>query len=94
VGIGTGACRGDVVLDSVYKLSSIDQAAAIEMLLSHQQLTVQDRETIGAALALFRIKPSLGISDCLMLEIARKAGHLPLGTFDRNLGKIDGAQKL
>jgi hypothetical protein len=29
-----------------------------------------------------------------MLEMARKAGHLPLGTFDRNLGKTDGAKKL
>ncbi len=82
------------VLDSVYELSSIDQAKAIEMLLSHQQLTVQDRETVAAALALFRIKPSLGFSDCLMLEMARKAGHLPLGTFDRNLAKVDGAHKL
>jgi hypothetical protein len=25
---------------------------------------------------------------------ARKAGHLPPGTFDRNLSKIDGAEKL
>lgn len=82
------------VLDSVYELSSVDQARAIEMLLSHQQLTLQDRETVSAALALFRIKPSLGFSDCLMLEMARKAGHLPLATFDRNLGRIDGAQKL
>ncbi len=82
------------VLDSVYELSSVDQARAIEMLLSHQQLTLQDRETVSAALALFRIKPSLGFSDCLMLEMARKAGHLPFGTFDRNLGRIDGAQKL
>jgi hypothetical protein len=29
-----------------------------------------------------------------MLQLARKAGHLPLGTFDRNLAKVDGAQKL
>jgi hypothetical protein len=29
-----------------------------------------------------------------MLQLARKAGHLPLGTFDRNLAKADGAQKL
>jgi predicted nucleic-acid-binding protein len=82
------------VLDSVYEVRSIDQAKAIEMLLSHRQLTLQDRETIASALALFRTKPSLGFSDCLMLEMARKAGNLPLGTFDRNLGKIEGAQKL
>jgi hypothetical protein len=29
-----------------------------------------------------------------MVEIARKAGHLPLGSFDRNLAKIDGVEKL
>ena len=82
------------VLDSVYELSSVDQAKAVEMLLSHQQLTLQDHETVAAAVAQFRSKPSLGFSDCLMVEIARKAGHLPLGTFDRALGKVDGAQKL
>jgi predicted nucleic acid-binding protein len=43
---------------------------------------------------LFRAKPSLGFSDCLILNLARNAGHLPLGTFDRNLGKVDGAHKL
>ena len=82
------------VLDSVYELSPMDQAKAINMLLSHQQLTIQDHETIAAALDVFRVRPSLGFSDCLMLEMARKAGHLPLGTFDRNLAKIQGAQKL
>ena len=82
------------VLDSVYELNSKDLAQAIEMLLSHQDLVVQDHDTIAAALELFRAKPGLGFSDCLMLHLARKAGHLPLGTFDRNLGRVDGAQKL
>ena len=82
------------VLESVYELSAADQAKAVEMLLSHQQLAIQDCETVASALALFRTRPSLGFSDCLVLEIARRAGHLPLGTFDRDLGKIDGAQRL
>lgn len=82
------------VLGSVYELNSDDQATAIEMLLNHQQLVIQDGETVRAALQLFRKKPTLGFSDCLMLELARKSGHLALGTFDRNLGKTDGAQKL
>ena len=30
----------------------------------------------------------------LVLEIARKAGHMPLATFDRALAKLTGAQKL
>ncbi len=82
------------VLGSVYELSSFDQAKAVEMLLKHRQLSIQDPDAVEAALALFRVKPSLGFSDCLMLEIARKSGHLPLGTFDRTLGRIDGALKI
>ena len=82
------------VLASVYGLSSRDLAHAIEMLLNHRDLVIQDPETVAAALELFRAKPSLGFSDCLMLQLARKAGHLPLGTFDRNLAKVEGTQKL
>jgi predicted nucleic-acid-binding protein len=82
------------VLASVYELNAAAQARAIGMLLDHRQLVLHDRDSVAAALSLFRAKPSLGFSDCLMLEMARKAGHLPLGTFDRNLGKIEGAHKL
>jgi predicted nucleic-acid-binding protein len=82
------------VLTSVYGLSSKNLAAAIEMLLSHQTLVLQDSDVITGALELFRTKPSLGFSDCLMLQLARKAGHLPLGTFDRPLARIDGTHKL
>lgn len=82
------------VLDSVYELSSKDLAKAIEMLLDHRDLVLQDAETVAGALELFRAKPALGFSDCLMIQSARKAGHLPLGTFDRNLAKVEGTQKL
>jgi predicted nucleic-acid-binding protein len=82
------------VLATVYDMSSKDLARAIEMLLSHRDLVLQEAETVAAALELFRAKPGLGFSDCLMLQLARRAGHLPLGTFDRNLAKVEGAQKL
>ena len=82
------------VLDTVYHLDSSQLAIAIEMLLDHKDITLQDPEVAVAALALFRAKPRLGFSDCLMLEVARKAGHLPLGTFDRPLGRIAGAQEI
>ena len=82
------------VLATVYRLSSRDLAKAIEMLLDHRDLVLQDSDVVRAALELFRVKPALGFSDCLMLHLAHKAGHLPLGTFDRNLARIDGAQKL
>lgn len=82
------------VLATVYELSSKDLAKAIEMLLDHRSLVLEDAEVVRAALELFRAKPALGFSDCLMLHLARRAGHLPLGTFDRNLGRVDGAEKL
>ena len=82
------------VLETVYDLTASDLATAVEMLLDHKNLTIQDPESVTAALGLFRRRPALGFSDCLMLEMARKAGHLPLGTFDRELGKVEGAQKL
>ena len=82
------------VLASVYDLEPSKQAVAVEMLLNHKHLTIDDRETVAAALTLFRTRPSLGFSDCLILETARKAGHVPLGTFDRALGRVPGAQRL
>jgi predicted nucleic-acid-binding protein len=82
------------VLSSVYGRSAEAVATAVEMLLSHEHLTVQDAEVVAAAIAQFRQHTKVGFSDCLMVEVARKAGHAPLGTFDRELGKIDGAQRL
>ena len=82
------------VLASVYERKASKIATAVEMFLNHENLTIQDSETVSAALEKFRSQPTFGFSDCLLLEIARKAGHLPLGTFDRDLGKLDGAEKL
>ena len=81
------------VLDSVYELAAAQIATAVEMLLSHESLTLQDPEVVAAALALYRKRAALGFSDCMVLEVARKAGHLPLGTFDRSLSKQDGATR-
>lgn len=82
------------VLASVYERDAGAIATAVEMLLSHEHLNVQDTEVVAAAVTQFREQPRVGFSDCLMVEIARKAGHTPLGTFDRDLGKIEGAQRL
>jgi predicted nucleic-acid-binding protein len=82
------------VLGSAYALGHAQLAAIVEMLLHHKDLTLQDADVVEAALELFRSRPGLGFSDCLMLRIARKARHLPLGTFDRALGKIEGTQKV
>jgi len=82
------------VLDAVYELTAEQVGMAVDMLLNHKEITLQDGEVVTAALEQFRERPTLGFSDCMVVEIARKAGHLPLGTFDRNFAKIDGVQRL
>ena len=79
------------VLEASYGLDAKRIATAVDMLLEHRQLVIQDIEVATAARDRFHRKPGIGFSDCLLLELARKAGHLPLGTFDRDLGKMDGA---
>lgn len=82
------------VLASVYDLGPEKIATAVEMFLQHKDLTIQDADVVEAALEHFRNRPALGFSDCLILEVARKAGHLPLGTFDRELAKLAGTHRL
>ncbi|HKD45394.1 MAG TPA: type II toxin-antitoxin system VapC family toxin [Candidatus Angelobacter sp.] len=82
------------VVSTYYDFSNSGLAEAIEMVLHHPDVTVQDPETVALALDLFRSRPSLGFSDCMVLEAARKAGHLPLGTFDKKLARLDGVERL
>jgi predicted nucleic-acid-binding protein len=82
------------VLESVYDRDRKSIVTPIEMLLRHRHLTVQDADVVTEALDQFRRHSKVGFSDCLMVEVARRAGHVPLGTFDRAVGRIDGAQPM
>jgi predicted nucleic-acid-binding protein len=82
------------VLQRAYHFEQARIAVTIDLFLHHESVTLQDTDVVAAALDLYRGKTNVGFSDCLVLEIARKAGHLPLGTFDRDLGKLDGAERL
>jgi predicted nucleic-acid-binding protein len=82
------------VLSSVYECEPAALAASVRMLLEHESIVVQAPDVVDAALRHFSKRPALGFSDCLVLELARKAGHLPLGTFDRDLAKLDDVRKL
>ncbi len=82
------------VLESVYRLGASELAVAVDILANHAQLTLEGSEVVAAALERHRGARGLGFSDCLVLEVARKAGHLPLGTFDRALGKLPGAVRI
>jgi predicted nucleic-acid-binding protein len=83
------------VLDSVYELNAEQLITAVDMLLEHKDLTVDGADSVRAALQQYRKKKSsVSFSDCLVLEAARRAGHLPLGTFDRGFSKLPGAERL
>ena len=82
------------VLDSVYDLTRAQIATAIELLLNHKELSLQDADVVTAALDHYRRRPAVEFSDCLVLEIARKAGHLPVATFDRNFAKLNDVRRL
>lgn len=67
------------------------------MALAHSKLTAQGQISVPA-----KVRQKLGIGPGSVPEwdddgdriVVRKAGHGPLGTFDRNLGKLDGAHRL
>jgi predicted nucleic-acid-binding protein len=82
------------VLDAVFDRKADQIATAIEMLLDHRELVIHDADVVAAALIRFKERPMLGFSDCLVVETARKAGHVPVGTFDRELAKVDGVNRL
>jgi predicted nucleic-acid-binding protein len=82
------------VLKSFYGLRPEQIATAVEMLLNHEHLTIQHAEVVAEALEHFRKRPATNFSDYLLVEIARKGGNLPLGTFDRDLARLDGTQRL
>ncbi|HKY37726.1 MAG TPA: PIN domain-containing protein [Polyangiaceae bacterium] len=82
------------VLESVYDFERPAIATAIEMLLDQEHLVLQDPDVVAATLTHYRSGLGSDFADCMILEVARGAGHLPLATFDRKLAKAGGAQRL
>ena len=82
------------VLGTVYALDADRIATAVEMLLEHEHLAVQDADVVLAALDHFRWERAVGFADCLIVEGARRAGHLPVGTFDKPMFRLGGASGL
>jgi predicted nucleic-acid-binding protein len=79
------------VLTSVFALDRKRIDTAVDMLLQHQTLVIERPDVVAAALTQFRLVKRVSFTDCLVVVIARAAGHLPLGTFDRASAKTDGA---
>jgi predicted nucleic-acid-binding protein len=82
------------VLDSVYGFARAQIATALSLLLEQEHLTVQDPETVASAIELFKKGAGTDFADSMIVEIARRAGHLPVGSFDRKLAKVKGVQRL
>jgi predicted nucleic-acid-binding protein len=82
------------VLDAVYGCGKPQMVEALERILDNKDLALEDPMVARAALGIYKSKGKVGFSDCMVLERARSAGHLPLATFDKSLGKVEGAQPL
>lgn len=82
------------VLATVYAMDAGRIATTVEMLLEHDRLVLQDADVVQAALENFRRGRAVGFADCLIIEVARKAGHLPVGTFDKRMSRMKGASGL
>ena len=82
------------VLDSVYGLNRTRIGSVVGMLLDHDRLTLQDEDVVRKAHSTFERGRSIGFSDCMIVEAARKAGHVPVGTFDRKMTRPDGTHQV
>ena len=82
------------VLESVYEFERAQIATAIDMLLDQEHLALQDPEIVAAAAKQYRDGIGSDFADCMILEVARSTGNLPLATLDKKLAKAEGAQRL
>ena len=76
------------VLERAYALGRKELASVVAHLLDHETLAVEAPALVADALAKFTEASRVGFSDCLILASTRLAGHTPLGTFDKRLGRL------
>ena len=82
------------VLESVYGLDRVQIATVVGTLVEHDRLTLQDEDVIRGTHSAFERDRSTGFTDCLIVELARKAGRLPVGTFNRAMSRVEGVHDL
>lgn len=79
------------VLRVAYKFDRAVTAATLPRLIAIEGVQVEDEETTRLALAAFEAG-SADFADYFILESARRAGSLPLRTFDARLSRNDGVK--
>jgi predicted nucleic-acid-binding protein len=62
------------VLDAVYERSAVQIATALDMLLNHEHLSVQDADVVSAATENFRERPPLGFPTASCWRSPEKPG--------------------
>ncbi|MCY4660205.1 MAG: type II toxin-antitoxin system VapC family toxin [Acidobacteria bacterium] len=82
------------VLKSVYGLNRQRIGVVVGMLIEHDRLALQDEDVVRKAHSTFERERSIEFSDCLIVESARKAGHIPVGTFDRKMARLEGTSRV
>jgi predicted nucleic-acid-binding protein len=95
---GTGVWIASVVLVEVtwvlrvaYKFDRATIAASLRRLIDTSGVQVEDDATMRSALAAFEAGAA-DFADYFILESARRAGALPLHTFDERLSRTDGTK--
>lgn len=76
------------VLERAYGLGRPAIAKVVGLLLEHESLVLEQPEVVTDALTEFEAAHGVGFADCLILACARASGHVPLGTFDKRLGRL------
>jgi predicted nucleic-acid-binding protein len=80
------------VLESGYELPKTTIVAALEHLQTNHAFSQEEPERCRHALGLFRIS-NADYADCLIL-IGCRARKLPLHSFDKRLGRLEGAVRV
>lgn len=89
----TVALELEWVLRSNFEYSRDETLGVISQLLSAAELTFESERALEVALHLYRNGPA-DFADCLHIALAAQAGESPLWTFDKQAGKVSGAQTL
>lgn len=81
------------VLNRSYKLKRPQFSSAIQILLTSDELVIQDKQLVIEALYIFS-KSNADFDDCLIERCSKAAGCDSIVTFDRNAAKAAGMQLL
>ena len=78
------------VLERAYRFTRVQIANVLVELIATDSIIVEAADALGQAASRYR-QGGVGFADLMILAAAEREGALPLYTFDRQLGRMDGA---